>query len=97
MITSNKKYFNWLKNELENFSKEKNIRVFLFGSSLGYDHFNDIDVALEGDVSAQEIMDLKNHFEESTFPYNIDLVNLNEVKKSFKKNILNQPVLWIKQ
>ncbi len=91
-----KKYLDWIKKDLLGFAKDRNIKIFVFGSSVTRSRFGDIDIALEGDITNKEIYELKDYFEDSCFPYFVDIVNLNEVNKSFKENIINNPIIWIK-
>ena len=96
MIIKQKRYFRWLKNNLEKFANTHQAKIFLFGSSVKKDFFADIDVGVIGNVSRKNIIQLKEQFEESTFPYQVDIINFNHVKNSFKKNIFNNKILWIK-
>lgn len=90
------RHFLWLKNELLDFFKKRKTEIFLFGSGVNRKNFGDLDVALKGDIKETDLLKLKERFEESTFPYIVDFVNLNEVEKSFKKNISSQKKIWIK-
>lgn len=71
-------------------------KCFLFGSSLEKDHFGDVDIAVVGGISIKEIDELKTKFKNSSLPYKIDIVNLDEADEDFKENILNNKILWIK-
>jgi len=97
MITDEKKYYGSLKNSLLNFFKnDKKVQIFIFGSSVQDKQFGDIDIGIIGEVTDMEIRDLKEFFEESTFPFFVDIINFNKVEKTFKDNVLNNKVLWIK-
>jgi len=98
MITDQKKYYNSLRERfLDFFENNKNVQVFIFGSSATSDKFGDIDVGIIGEVTDQEIHQLKDYFENSTFPFFVDIINLNNVEDSFKNNVLNNKVIWIKR
>lgn len=98
MIQRRKKYYNWLKKDLLDFAKNKSdLKIFIFGSSLIKDRFGDIDVAFEGKVKNKDLYVLKEHFEESTFPYFVDLVNLNQAGETFQNHVLANKILWIKR
>ncbi len=98
MLQNKKRYFNWVKREVDSFFKDrKNVQAFLFGSGLEQEVFGDIDIGLLGNVLEKDISQLKEKFSESTFPYFVDLVDFNKVKKGFKENVLNNKVLWIKR
>lgn len=98
MLQKKKKYFNWLKKDLLEFAKDKpDLKIFIFGSSLSKDRFGDIDIALQGEVNDKDLYALKEQFEESTFPYLVDLVNFNQTKESFQNYVLKHKILWIKK
>lgn len=97
MITDQKKYYNSLRDRfLDFFKNNKNVQVFIFGSSTNSEKFGDIDVGVMGEVTDKEIRELKDYFENSTFPFFVDIINFNTVEDSFKNNILNNKVIWIK-
>lgn len=97
MLQQMPKYFDFLEKKLLNFSANKDIQIFIFGSSTKDGKFGDIDIGVMGDVSDKDIYRLKEYFEESNFPFLIDVVNFNKVEKTFKKNVLDNKVLWIKR
>ncbi len=98
MITDEKKYYSSLKkNLLDFFENDKKVQIFIFGSSVKDNRFGDIDIGVIGDVTDKEIRDLKEFFEESNFPFFVDVINFNKVEKSFKENVLNNKILWIKR
>lgn len=97
MITDEKKYYSSLKNNLlDFFHDDKKVQIFIFGSSAKDKHFGDIDIGIMGDVSDQKVRKIKEIFEESNFPFFVDIVNFNKVDKPFKKNVLDNQILWIK-
>ncbi len=91
------KYLQQLKKQINEFVGDREIKVFLFGSSLKKDHFGDIDIGLIGEFKPNEPMRLKEKIEASTLPYFIDVVDFNNADNDFKENILNNKVIWIKQ
>lgn len=76
--------------------KGKNLKFFIFGSSLVKDHFGDIDIGVIGEVKNEDIYKLKEEFTESTFPYFVNIINFNKVSKEFKDNVFNNKILWIR-
>lgn len=76
--------------------KGKKVQVFLFGSSVRKERFGDFDIGVLGEVDAPLIHKLKQTFEESTLPYKVDVINFNEVTKTFKNNVIRKPIIWIK-
>lgn len=99
MIQQQKRYFKWLEDDLQAFGKNHpQSQIFLFGSSIKEDRFGDIDIGILGkDVEDRSIADLKNQFEESSFPFLIDIVNFNTVREPFRSHVLKQPLVWIQQ
>lgn len=97
MIQEQTKYFDRLSGYLlDFFDKKDNLQIFIFGSSAKSDKFGDIDVGIMGDVSDADIRKLKAYFEDSNFPFFVDIINFNKAEESFKKNVLTNQILWIK-
>lgn len=92
-----KKYLSQITKIATQIIKDKKTNVFLFGSSLREKTFGDCDLGLIGKVSDQEIRALKAMFEESVVPYKIDVVDFNKVSKTFKQNVFNNKIIWIKR
>lgn len=98
MIQDQTKYFDHLSSHLlEFFGKKDNLKIFIFGSSVKSKKFGDIDVGIIGDVTDSQIKELKAYFEDSNFPFFVDIINFNKVEESFSKNVLTNQVLWIKR
>jgi len=78
--------------------KGKEVKVILFGSRARNSHteFSDIDIAIiaEDDIS-EEILTLKELFENSLLPQKVDIVNFNEAPDSLKEEILKEGKVWI--
>lgn len=77
--------------------KNKKAQVFLFGSSVRKERFGDFDIGLLGEVGAPLVRKLKNAFEESTIPYKVDVIDFNQVSKTFKNNVFKERIIWIKR
>lgn len=73
------------------------LSFFIFGSSLRKDRFGDIEFGFMGNLSGKDIRKFKESFEESTFPYFVEFINFDKVSKSFKDNVFENKVLWIKR
>ncbi|MBU0722321.1 hypothetical protein KKA93_02605 [Patescibacteria group bacterium] len=89
------KYLNIVKDKINSFNQKKNLKFFIFGSSLIKKHFGDLDLGVIGDVQDRNLIKLKEKFEDSTFPYFVDIINFNKVSDEFKKNVFNNKILWI--
>lgn len=97
MIQRLQPYFDRLKNTLKAFGEtHPQSQIFLFGSSIQRDRFGDIDIGIMGkNVEDSSIADLQEQFEQSSFPFLVDIVNFNTVREPFRSHVLKQPVLWI--
>lgn len=85
------KYVDFVKSTIQNFLP--NVEIFIFGSrtqdkALKY---SDVDIAIKGfkAVPITDILKLKAAFQDSSFPYKIDLVDLNSVDGKFLEIIKN--------
>ncbi|MBU4360534.1 nucleotidyltransferase domain-containing protein [Candidatus Parcubacteria bacterium] len=91
------KYLEQIKKKVIEFGQNKDLKVFVFGSSLNKDHFGDLDLGIMGNVEDKDIWRLKDDFKDSTLPYFVDIINFNKVSENFKNNIFNNKILWIKR
>ncbi len=91
-----KQYIDKLKQLVLHQLGEQPVKLFIYGSSLERDNFRDVDLGIEGEVTEQQIIELKDQLEESEFPYNIDVVNFNKTTADFKKAVFDSKILWIK-
>ena len=77
---------------------QEKVNIYLFGSwGRGTArHSSDVDVAIEplaGDISAQ-ISALRDELEESTIPYNVDIVDMTRAAEALCEEIRREGVLW---
>jgi predicted nucleotidyltransferase len=70
-------------------------KIFIFGSFLKKKSPLDLDLGLLGEVDEDKLALLRFDFEESNFPYEVDLVNFNRVEKGFKEYVLGQKIRWL--
>ncbi|MCK5061366.1 nucleotidyltransferase domain-containing protein [Candidatus Parcubacteria bacterium] len=89
------KYLKKIKKKVIQFNQGKDLKFFIFGSSLSKKHFGDLDLGVVGNVNDKELYKLKEDFVDSTLPYFVDVVNFNKVEKEFKKNVFDNKILWI--
>lgn len=89
------KYLQKIKNIIKEFNGKKNLKFFIYGSSLKQDHFGDIDIGVLGGADEKEIAALKEKFSDSDLPYNFDVVDFEKVLPEFKNNVFNGQILWI--
>ena len=91
------KYIKQIKTLVEQALEKKKVKVFLFGSAARKARFHDCDLGIIGKVTKQDVLRLKERFQESNLPYKVDVVDFNQVGAVFKENVLRQPILWIKR
>jgi len=90
------KYINRLSKIIRKYFPKEENKVFLFGSSIQCEKFWDIDVGLLGEINPQKLRNLKEELETSTFPFLVDLVDFNNVKKDFQDSVIfHQEKRWI--
>jgi predicted nucleotidyltransferase len=78
--------------------RTRDVRVYLFGSSVGgaVHRASDIDVA----VDAREPLppgllgELREQFEESDIPYEVDIVDLATASPRFRERVQRDGVVW---
>ena len=74
----------------------KNVKAFVFGSSVKKENFNDIDVAIMGEnIDLKKISSIINELEESLIPYKVDIIDLNKTDEKFKNKILKGKIIWL--
>jgi predicted nucleotidyltransferase len=77
---------------------QEDVRVYLFGSWARNEekHSSDIDIAVEQvtPLSLSKWTELMDKVEESTIPYRVDIVNLNNASEAFIQNVKREGILW---
>jgi len=90
------KYIQRLQKIIRKYLPVSENRVVLFGSALTDCHFQDIDVGILGEKTPQKLRELKYELEASTFPFIVDIVDLEEVDNTFLDSVLHhQKIQWI--
>lgn len=91
-------HLNFLEKHLITPLKEKKAIVYIFGSRANgkYKKFSDIDLLYRpsntSDIDDAFIYSLISFFEESSFPYKIDLVKESALANSYKDTILKERI-----
>lgn len=82
----------------DDLKNHQEINIYLFGSRATQKarSRSDVDIGLlSGKPIDDKIMtELKNHIEESSIPYKVDVVDLSRVNKDFRKKVLEGAILW---
>ena len=77
---------------------ERDASVYLFGSHARGEvrHASDIDIAIlpRDELPYAFFADLADTIEESTIPYDVDLVDLREVDPAFREEVLRTGIKW---
>ncbi|MBM7570116.1 nucleotidyltransferase family protein [Aquibacillus albus] len=77
---------------------EQNVRVYLFGSWARKEEktSSDIDIAVEPmtQLSLYKWTELIDRVEESTIPYKVEFVNLDDANKELTQNVKREGILW---
>ena len=98
MVALNDSYIDIIKKICTQVFKHKKVSVMLFGSRARGDFrvSSDIDVAVLSDLSLKtEVCLLRELLEESTIPYEIDVVEFNDVVEELKGAISKEGiVVW---
>ncbi len=92
--------FDEIKKEVQSriikYSSLREAPIFLFGSSVHRPHFHDIDIGVF-DGGEDDIAALRDEFEESTFPYKVDVINFSSVSNTFREKVFEEGVVWLTQ
>lgn len=93
-----KDYLLLLRKLILNYVRSYPIKVYLYGSrAKGTAHkTSDVDIALLSDAKLPVgfIAKLKELIEESSIPYHVDVVDLNQVGDNFRNQVLKEAKLW---
>lgn len=73
----------------------KDIQVFIFGSVLRKKWFRDVDIGVMGKIDETALSLLREDFEESNFPYIVDIVDFSLVDSDFKQRVFADKVVWL--
>ena len=90
MIDLEEKYINFIKETINKHLQK--CKIYLFGSRVKSKarKYSDIDIALDCESLDEKILlKIKNDFENSTLPYEVDVLDLNNISESFKEHIKN--------
>ena len=78
----------FIKDTLKKHIQNKDAKFYIFGSRAKgkYKEYSDVDIAIDSSDMTSE-QKLKLDFENSTFPYEVDILDLNTIKENFKNII----------
>lgn len=90
MIDLENKYLEFIKNTVN--ANLSNCKIYIFGSRVkgSAKKYSDIDIALESeDINEKTLQRIKNEFENSSLPYEVDVIDINNISETFKNHIIN--------
>ncbi len=93
MIDLEDKYIDFIKKTIK--SELQNFKLYIFGSRAKNNakKYSDIDIAIDSPEFTDKIkMKLDFVFENSTIPYEVDIIDLNTISETFKNVIKNDLV-----
>lgn len=96
MFGLEERHLDFIKETLKKYIPNPNAKFYIFGSRAKGKHreYSDVDIAIDcQDLTGSVKSKLEIEFENSTFPYEVDIVDLNDIKESFKNLIQDDLVL----
>jgi len=96
-----KKHISYLKKLTRTYFPDENeVKIFIFGSALRREKFRDVDIGflskLKNGVERKKIIELEGEIQNSTLPFDVDLVDFQNVEEDFRKYVFkNEKILWI--
>lgn len=88
MIDLNEKYISFIKETVYHYLQ--NCEIYLFGSRTKgtAKKYSDIDIALKSpNLNENILLKIINDFENSTLPYEVDVLDLNNISETFRQYI----------
>lgn len=98
MFGLEERHLNFIKETLKKYVPSPDAKFYIFGSRARgkYREYSDVDIAIDSpDLTSEIKTKLEFEFENSTFPYEVDIVDLNTIKENFKTLIQDDLVLLI--
>lgn len=92
------RHLDFIKDTLKKHINNPEAKFYIFGSRAKgeYREYSDIDIAIDcPGMSLEQKLRLESDFENSTFPYEVDIIDLNNIKENFK-NIIKDDLVELK-
>ena len=90
------RHLNFIKETLKKYIPNPEAKFYIFGSRARgkFREYSDVDIAIDcPDLETSVKTKLEIEFENSTFPYEVDIVDLNNIKENFRNLIQDDLVL----
>lgn len=83
------KYVDFIKNVIESVLDDADIYIFGSRTQGTAQKYSDVDIAVDNKscINIEDILKLKAIFRNSTFPYKVDIIDLNSADNDFLKII----------
>lgn len=91
------RHLDFIKETLKKYIPNSDAKFYIFGSRARgkYREYSDIDIAIDSfDLTPTIKSKLELEFENSTFPYEVDIVDLNTIKENFK-NLIEEDLILL--
>lgn len=91
------RHVNFIKETLKRHINNPDAKFYIFGSRATgkYREYSDVDIAIDfPPMTLDERLKIQSDFENSTFPYEVDIVDLNDITENFKKIIKDDLVAF---
>ncbi|WP_100401114.1 type VII toxin-antitoxin system MntA family adenylyltransferase antitoxin [Bacillus sp. FJAT-44742] len=96
--TLQKEVLEEVKTLVINHMNRDDVCIYLFGSWAkgAIQPSSDIDIAVDykGALKAECLASLRDNLEDSTIPYNVDVVDLTKADSSFRTKVIKEGILW---
>jgi len=96
MFGLEERHLDFIKGVLKKYVDNPKAKFYIFGSRAKgkYRKYSDVDIAVDSAYFTQDVkLKMEMEFENSTFPYEVDIVDLNVIDESFKELIRDELVL----
>ena len=96
MFGLEERHLNFIKETLKKYIPNPEAKFYIFGSRARgkFREYSDVDIAIDSsDLTPTIKSKLEIEFENSTFPYEVDIVDLNNIKENFRNLIQDDLVL----
>lgn len=90
------RHLNFVKETLKKYVPNPDAKFYIFGSRARgkFREYSDVDIAIDcSDLAPAIKSKLELEFENSTFPYEVDIVDLNNIKENFRNLIQDDLIL----
>ena len=88
MIDLEKKYLDFVKQTIANYLRDYELYIFGSRAKNNAKEYSDIDLAIDSVELTPEIKSkIEAFFEASTLPYEVDIIDLNNITENFKQLI----------